>query len=137
MTLDKERYIPIIAIFLLLISSITSLYVYAIETKGTVNSNNIIIDDEELTFEYLFSNIKIKNFEQINLTGIPLNGIINFIDIDCPSCHDYRLIGRDGYSQTVLWKNMQNGLLTEEKRVVFIDLPDAFNIKDIVEIEVL
>ena len=32
---------------------------------------------------------------------------------------------------------MQNGLLTEEKRVVFIDLPDAFNVKDIVEIEVL
>jgi hypothetical protein len=59
------------------------------------------------------------------------------MNINCTSCHTYRIIGEDGYSQTVTWENMQNGLLTHEKKVVFSDLPKAFNVKNVVEIEVL
>lgn len=136
MTISKERIIPLIAIFVLLTGSFSSIYVYAVNTNLTTNQDVITINDEEFSLEYLFSNTPQRNFDSMNVSGIALDNIITFININCPSCHSYKIIGKDGYSQTVTWENMQNGLLTYEKKVIFSDLPKAFNVKDVVEIEV-
>ena len=137
MTLSKERIIPIIAICTLLIGSFSSIYVYAINSDYESNEDFIVINNEEYLLEYLFSNIVIRNLDSINASGIALDNIITSININCPSCNSYKIIGKDGYSQTVTWENMQNGVLTNGKKVVFSDLPKAFNVKDVVEIEVI
>jgi len=135
MTISKGRIIPLIAICVLLIGSFSSIYVFAVNTDYTTNQD-VIINDEEFSLEYLFSNTPQRTFDSMNVSGVALDAIINSININCPSCHSYKIIGKDGYSQTVTWENMQNGLLTYEKKVVFSDLPKAFNVKDLVEIEV-
>ena len=137
MTESKERIIPIIAICVLLMGSFTSIYVYALNSNNTANDDFITINDEEYSLEYLFSNIIIRNLDSINVSGIALDNIITSINVNCPSCNSYKIIGKDGYSQTVTWENMQNGVLTNEKKIVFSDLPKAFNVKDVVEIEVI
>jgi hypothetical protein len=137
MTESKERIIPIIAICVLLIGSFTSIYVYALNSNNNANNDFITINDEEYLLEYLFSSIIIRNLDSVNASGIALDNIITSINVDCPSCNSYKIIGKDGYSQTVTWENMQNGVLTSELKVVFSDLPKAFNVKDVVEIEVI
>ena len=137
MTISKERIIPLIAICVLLMGSFSSIYVFAVDTDYATNQDVVIINDEEFSLENLFSNTLSRNFDSMNVSGIALDNIITSININCPSCHSYKIIGKDGYSQTVTWENMQNGLLTNEKKVVFSDLPKAFNVKDVVEIEVL
>ena len=136
MTISKGRIIPLIAICVLLIGSFSSIYVFAVNTNYATNHDVIIINDEEFSLEYLFSNVPQRNFDSMNVSGIALDNIFISININCPSCHSYKIIGKDGYSQTVNWENMQNGLLTYEKKVIFSDLPKAFNVKDVVEIEV-
>lgn len=137
MTESKERIIPIIAICVLLIGSFTSIYVYALNSNNTANNDFITINDEEYSLEYLFSSSIIRNLDSVNASGIALDNIITSINVNCPSCNSYKIIGKDGYSQTVTWENMQNGVLTSELKVVFSDLPKAFNVKDVVEIEVI
>lgn len=137
MSLSKERIIPIIAICVLLIGSFSSIYVYALNSNFESNEDVIVINNEEYLLEYLFSNIIIRNLYSINASGIALDNIITSINVNCPSCNSYKIIGKDGYSQIVTWENMQNGVLTNEKKVVFSDLPKAFNVKDVVEIEVI
>ena len=137
MTVSKERIIPIIAICVLLTGSFTSIYVYALNLNNTANNDFITINYEEYSLEYLFSSSIIRNLDSVNASGIALDNIITSINVNCPSCNSYKIIGKDGYSQTVTWENMQNGVLTSELKVVFSDLPKAFNVKDVVEIEVI
>jgi hypothetical protein len=137
MTVSKEKLIPICAILVLVIGSIATVYVYAYSIDNTTNKYDIKINDIEFTIEYLFLNVQPRIFNSINVIGIALDDLIINLDIDYPKYYSYKIIGQDGYSQTVTWENMQNGLLTYEKRVFFLDLPKAFNVRDVVKIEVL
>jgi len=139
--MGKDLSIPILAVILLLVGITSSAYVYAnqIDNQSLRNFdiNIILINDQEFIIEDLFSSFEIREIDSLDETGIALDYLITSFDIDCPSCHSYKIIGDDGYSQTVNWDNLKNGVLTYDKLVVFSDLPKSFNVKNVVEIEVI
>ena len=137
MIVGKEKLIPIFASIILLIGSGSLVYVHA--THINIDSDNYIITiyNKQYAFSSLFSIAETRVFDYLNYTGIALDDLIQKIGVNCPSCSNYRIIGEDGYSQTVTWENMQNGLLLINRKIVFSDLPKAFNIRDVVEIEVI
>lgn len=133
----RERLVPIFAILILVIGFFSSLYVYAFDDNDKILGEKIAVNDVSFNVISLFENGESRNFEELNESGVALDYIIIVSGVTCPSCNSYRIIGVDGYSQTVTWENMQNGLLTLDKRVIFPDLPKAFNIRDVVKIEVV
>ena len=128
--MGKEKFIPIIAIFVLLLASLSTIYVYA----TTADSDHIIINGSEYTIEQLFFMSKERSYE--TFSGIALDDLLKKVGIPKPENHEYTLVASDGYQKTVKWENMKNGLLTEEGQSIFSDLPKAFRVKDIVKIEV-
>ena len=70
-------------------------------------------------------------------TGVPLYSIIQFVGVNEPEKHYYTIIGADGYRKTVSWNDMKSGVLTENNRVAFENLPKAFMVRDVVKIEVV
>jgi hypothetical protein len=132
----KEKFIPIFAIILLSIGFASSIYVFANNINNDYDSNHVIVYNDQYSINYLFSVIKIKFFDNLNCSGIALDDLILNIGINCPNCYNYKIIGDDGYSKTVTWQNMKNGILTQDKRVFFSDLPKAFNVRYVKEIEV-
>lgn len=128
--MGKEKLIPILAVAVLFIGSLSSIYVYATQ----INSEYIDINGQEYTVDQLFfigEEITIETF-----SGIALDTLMIKIGIPEPDKHEYTIIASDGYQKTVKWDNMKNGLLTEEGQSIFSDLAKAFRIKDIVKIEV-
>ncbi len=137
MIMGKEKFIPIIALMILLIGVSSSVYVYATQTDTEILGDSIIINNQRYAFEEIFSTTEERTFKSLNFTGIALDDLIVKTGIECPSCYSYTIIGEDDYQKTVTWDNMKNGLLTEGKMTVFSDLPKAFRVKDIVEIRVI
>lgn len=128
--MGKEKLIPILAVAVLFIGSLSSIYVYATQ----INSEYIDINGQEYTVDQLFFIGEERTFE--TFSGIALDTLMMKIGIPEPEKHEYTIIASDGYQKTVKWVNMKNGLLTEEGQSIFSDLPKAFRIKDIVKIEV-
>ncbi|MDH7518008.1 MAG: hypothetical protein QHH19_06680 [Candidatus Thermoplasmatota archaeon] len=140
--MGKEKLIPIIAIILLLIGITSSIYVYA--TNASVSSyiteKSIIVNNQRFTIEQIFSDFKIHNIatpDGGNFSGVALDELITETGIDCPLCHNYKIIGADNYEKTVTWENMQHGVLTEDGTVAFSDLTKAFRVKYVIKIEVI
>lgn len=128
--MGKEKLIPIFAVAVLFIGSLSSIYVYATQ----INSEYIDINGQEYTVDQLFFIGEERTFE--TFSGIALDTLMMKIGIPEPEKHEYTIIASDGYQKTVKWENMKNGLLTEDGQSIFSDLPKAFRIKDIVKIEV-
>ena len=128
--MGKEKLIPILAVAVLFIGSLSSIYVYATQ----INSEYIDINGQEYTVDQLFFIGEERTFE--TFSGIALDTLMMKIGIPEPEKHEYTIIASDGYQKTVKWENMKNGLLTEEGQSIFSDLAKAFRIKDIVKIEV-
>jgi hypothetical protein len=128
--MGKEKLIPIIAVAVLFIGSLSSIYVYATQ----INSEYIDINGQEYTVDQLFFIGEERTIE--TFSGIALDTLMMKIGIPEPEKHEYTIIASDGYQKTVKWENMKNGLLTEEGQSIFSDLAKAFRIKDIVKIEV-
>ena len=80
---------------------------------------------------------KQREFADINFSGIALDDIIIKSGVSSPENHEYTIIGADAYQKTVTWEDMKNGMLTEDNQVVFSDLPQAFNVRDVVEIKII
>ena len=135
--MGKEKFIPIIALMILLIGVSSSVYVYATQTTVDVDLDTITINNREYAIKNLFSIVEPRVFDSINFSGIALDDLIIKVGVECPSCNSYVITGEDGYQKTVTWENMQNGLLTPDKMTVFSDLPKAFRVRDIVEIGVI
>ena len=135
--MGKEKSIPIIALMILLIGIGSSAYVYATQTDTEILGDSIIINDQQYAVEEIFSDTEQRTFESLNFTGIALDDLIIKIGIECPSCHSYMIIGEGDYQKTVTWENMENGLLTADKMTVFSDLPKAFRVRGVFEIEVI
>jgi hypothetical protein len=137
MFVDKGKIIHILAISVILIGIISTILVNA--NKEEEKSNEIIIIGNSFDLTMIYSNIDEK---QINTDdgikkGIPLDELINYTGEDCPSCFKYRIIGSDGYKQTVNWEDMKKGIFTINKEVIFPHLAHSFWVKDIIEIEVI
>ena len=138
--MGKEKLIPIGALIVLLIGASSTVYVYATQVENIVEDNDdveiLTIWNKQYTLEEVFYLAEPRTFTDLNFSGIALDDLIIKIGIDCPECYTYTIIADDGYQKTVNWENMQNGLLTSDKMSVFSDLPKAFRIKNIIEIEV-
>ncbi len=128
--MGKEKLIPILAVAVLFIGSLSSIYVYATQ----INSEYIDINGQEYTVDQLFFIGEERTIE--TFSGIALDTLMMKIGIPEPEKHEYTIIASDGYQKTVKWENMKNGLLTEDGQSIFSDLPKAFRIEDIVKIEV-
>jgi len=133
MIMGKEKLIPLAAMVLILIGAGSSAYVYATQT----NTDNITINGQQYTIDQIFHTAKLRTFDSLNFSGIALDDLIIKTGVGCLECHEYTIIGDDGYQKTVTWKNMQEGLLTKDSMTVFSDLPKAYRIKNVVKIEVI
>ena len=128
--MGKEKLIPIFALIVLLIGSLSSIYVYA----TTTNSEYITINGLDYTLDQLFFIGKERTYDEFS--GVALDDIIIKIGVANPESHEYTIIAADGYQKTVSWENMENGFITQEGTSIFSDLPKSYRIKDIVKIEV-
>lgn len=130
--MGKDRLLPIFALLILLIGSVSSIYVYA--TQATTDT--LLVNRQHYTMDQLFSLTKPRTFNESQYSGIALDDLMLKTGVSHPEQHTYTLKGVDGYEKTVTWENMKNGLLTKESESVFSDLPKAFRVKDIITIEV-
>jgi hypothetical protein len=134
MAMNKETILPVVAIGILVLGIGASLYVHATEEKV---GETVIIGEQKFSFTYLFQVCQQRSFEENGYSGIALDDIVQKIGLTVPEDHGYTIIGADAYQKTVTWENLQHGLLTEEKRVIFSDLPKAFRVRDVVEIQII
>ena len=134
--MGKEKLIPILALIVLLIGSSSTVYVYATQDNTNINTDAITIYNKQYTIEEIFSIAEPRTFNDLNYSGVALDDLIAKTGVDCPECYTYTITGEGEYQKTVTWENMQNGLITLDKRVVFTDLPKAFRVRGVVEIEV-
>lgn len=132
--MGKEKLIPILALIIILISGISTAYVFSIE----INKDTITIYGEEYTIDQIFYIGEKKTIQTIegDINGVALDNLIQKIGIGCPSCFEYTIKAKDGYQKTVDWIILKTGVLTHIKKVYFPDTPKAFWIGDIIEIEV-
>lgn len=130
--MGKDRLIPIFALLILLIGSISSIYVYATQTT----TNTLRVNGQHYTIDQLFSLTKPRTVNDSQYTGIALDDLMQKTGVSDPEQHLYTLKASDGYEKTVTWENMKNGLLTKDRESIFSDLPKAFHVKDIIAIEV-
>jgi len=141
--MGTEKIIPIIAITFLLIGISSSIYVYATTpsiSSYTAGDKSITINNQQFTIEQIFSDAQIRDIvtpDGINFSGIALDDLIIKTNVDCPSCHEYKIAAADSYEKTVTWENMQHGVLTEDGTAAFSDLAKAFRIKYVIKIEVV
>jgi len=133
---NKEKLIPIFAMIVLLIGISSTLYVHAIQS--TMNTNNIIINDNEYNIDSLFDEFTFKSIEtdEGTKTGIGLDTLIAYVGISNPGQFQYTVKASDSYQKTILWENFKEGILSKEKRIFFPDLAHAFWVGNIIEIEV-
>lgn len=138
--MGKEKLIPILALIVLLTGVSSTVYVYATQEDNNLENmdvDTITIYNKRYTVEHIFSIAEPRTFSDLNFSGVALDDLIIKIGVECPECNTYNIIAGDGYQKTVKWENMQNGLLTIDKMTVFTDLPKAYRVKNIVEIEVV
>ena len=134
--MGKEKLIPIFAMIVLLLGAISSVYVYATQ----VDKETITINDQDYTIDQLFYLAEprelVTSQEEV-FSGIALDDLVKKVGIVDPSSHEYTIIGDDDYQKTVNWENMKYGLITNDRMVVFSDLPKAFRIRNVVIFEVI
>jgi hypothetical protein len=137
----KEKLIPILAMTVLLIGIISTIYVNANENDEEIQGE-IIINETYYSFAELsniFGNITIKT-DDGDKSGLPLEKIIAYSGVICPSCNSYTFRASDSYQQTASWKDVKKGVLTYSDeynlRVYFPDLAQTFWVYNLIEIEV-
>lgn len=135
--MGKEKLIPILALIILSIGSSSTIYVYATQDNTNIDTDTITIYNQHYTIEQIFSIAEPRIFNDLNYSGIALDDLIIKVGVECPECHTYTITGEGGYQKTVKWENIQNGLLTIDKMVVFTDLPKAYRVRGVVKIEVI
>jgi len=132
--MGKEKFIPILALIIIIIGGTSSAYVYATQ----IDKDTITINGDEYTIDQIFYLSGKKTIQTIEgeKTGVALDNLILKTGVGCPYCHEYIIKAKDGYQKTVDWEIMKTGVLTDIKKVFFPDTPKAFWVGDIVEIEV-
>lgn len=134
----NQNIIPLLAMAILIIGSASTIYVHANQSIHTIDGDIIIINNHSYDIKSIFnmhSNITIET-DIGEKTGILLSEFLISTNIDCPTCYSYVIKATDGYQQTVEWDDIQQGILTIEKRTYFPHLAHAFWVRDIIEIEV-
>ena len=137
MIFSRGKIIHILAISVIILGIISTIYVNAYKEKNN-SSNEIIINGNSFDISIIFSNInEIKIItDDGEKSGIPLDQLIDYSGENCPSCFKYQIIGSDGYKQTVNWQDMENGVISLDRIAFFPHLAHSFWVRDIIEIEV-
>lgn len=130
--MGKDRLLPIFALLILIISSVSSIYVYS--TQAT--TDKLLVNGQYYSIDQLFSLAQPRTLNESQYIGIALDDLMLKLGVFQPDEHTYTLKGSDGYEKTVTWENMKNGLLTRDSESAFSDLPKAFRVKEIIIIEV-
>ena len=133
MITGKEKFITLAAMIIILIGAGSSAYIYTTQT----DTENITINGQQYTIEQILLIAEPRTFDSLNFSGIALDDLVIKTGVSCLECHEYTIIGSDGYQKTVTWENMQEGLLTKDGMAVFSELPKAFRVKNILKIEVI
>lgn len=135
----RRNTIILAAIALLLVSIASNLYVHGIKKDSL--SGCIEVNGINICFTEMYEKIGIRTIHNTitneSYTGIPLDKIIELAGVREPEKYSYTIVGSDGYRKTVEWEDLTQGVLTEEYRVAFENLPKAFMVKDVVKIEVV
>ena len=93
-----------------------------------------MIDGKNYLFPDKFRNIKKTTIEEKN--GFLLESIILKTKIKDPEKLKYTIIASDNYQKTVSWDDLNKGIITEERNIIFEHLPKGFWIKDVIKIEI-
>jgi len=72
MIMGKEKFIPIIALMILLIGTGSSAYVYATQTDTEILGDSIIINNQQYAVEEIFSTTEPRTFESLDLQVLHL-----------------------------------------------------------------
>ena len=135
----KGNTLMLVASFLLLVSIASNLYVGGVE--NSVSTGCIDVNGVKVCFIELYEKIGTitihNSVTNESYTGVPLHSIIQFAGVNEPEKHSYTIIGADGYRKTVSWDDMKGGVLIENSRVAFENLPKTFMVKNVVKIEVV
>ncbi len=111
---------------------------YKIKNTGKIcidqYARTIIINGAELTqnmpFDRWFNTTEINGTE-----GIPFAALLDYSGIQHPEMYNYTITAHDGYSQTVNWTAMSEGLYVQEDfKAYFLRLDKKYHIKNIKEI---
>ncbi|HMA83734.1 MAG TPA: hypothetical protein VKP59_05850 [Candidatus Thermoplasmatota archaeon] len=134
----KQNIIPLLAMTVLIIGSLSTLYVHANQAPQSTNLETIRINNQSVEIQTLFDTFSNTTIETDDgeKTGILLSDILLSKNLECPTCSSYIIKASDGYQQTVNWDDIQQGILTMEKRTYFPHLAHAFWVRNIVQIEV-
>ena len=135
----KRNTLMLVASFLLLVSIASNLYVGGVE--NSISTGCIEVNGAKVCFMELYEKIGTitihNSITNESYTGVPLHSIIQFAGVNEPEKHSYTIIGADGYQKTVNWDDMKGGVLIENSRVAFENLPKTFMVKNVVKIEVV
>ena len=135
----KRNALMLAASSLLLVSIASNLYVGGVE--NSVSTGCIDVNGVKVCFIELYEKIGTitihNSVTNESYTGVPLHSIIQFAGVNEPEKHSYTIIGADGYQKTVSWDDMKGGVLIENSRVAFENLPKTFMVKNVVKIEVV
>ena len=135
----KRNALMLAASSLLLVSIASNLYVGGVE--NSVSTGCIDVNGAKVCFIELYEKIGTitihNSVTNESYTGVPLHSIIQFAGVNEPEKHSYTIIGADGYQKTVSWDDMKGGVLIENSRVAFENLPKTFMVKNVVKIEVV
>jgi len=126
---------PVAAVIILIVALAATLYVNS--TK--IDTTQVVINNMEYTVDQLFQMAEERTVQAEtgeSGSGVALDQLVRAIGIQDPETRQYTLVGADGYQKTVIWQNLQNGILSSKRESVFSDLPKAFYVKEIVEIKV-
>lgn len=134
MNMGKEKIIPIIAMSVLLIGIVSTIYVHATQLE----QSTLKINGQDYTLDQLFliGEIRVIETDEGDKTGIALDDLISKVGVGCPQCQKYTIKAKDRYQQTVDWDIMKTGILTDYGRVYFPDTAHTFWVRDVIEIEV-
>jgi hypothetical protein len=128
----KKRFLILLVAILIVIGVGSTLYI--ILSKGTEKTEGLIVGETEFSLNELFDTSELTTVEEYQ--GVSLAEIINKAGIENPEAQEYTIIAEDGYQKTVEWENIQEGIFTSEKRVIFSDLPQQYWIKNTTKIEI-
>ena len=132
--MGKEKFIPILALIVLIIGGISTAYVYATQ----INKDTIRINGQEYAIDQIFYLGETRTIQTIEgeKTGVALGDLITKVGVGCPTCYEYTIKAKDGYEKTVNWDILKIGILADFKKVFFPDTAKAYWIRDVIEIEV-
>jgi len=114
---------------------IGSFSVLAYTSMNEKDTDTLTVNGQEYSWDEVFRDFETRKLD--GKEGVLLSDLVNDTGLEEPGNHEYRIVGADGYAKTVKWKDMENGIIMEDKECYFPELPKQFYVKDVVEIEVI